>query len=174
MDGDINTFRVHTQGVHHTNSSWRLPGQRRHTAGVTGKLKPRRVVASKKTAEAIRAGGRIRDARDKLGLSLDRLESLMGGKLSASRIGNYEQGLREVGIAEAKILSPVLQQPAAYLMGLVDEDDRDLLMLAAAVKRGLLDAFRSTQGMGAQKQISGDRPKETHILPAPLQRGRGA
>jgi transcriptional regulator with XRE-family HTH domain len=52
------------------------------------------------------------------------------GILSASRISNYEQGLREPGTLEAKILAAALQCTAAYLLLLEEDmtkDEIDLL-----------------------------------------------
>lgn len=98
---------------------------------------------SKKTAEAVKAGLRIREARAAHHWSLDQLAEQTRGRLSASRIGNYEQGLRELGIAEAYILADALGQPAAYLMGLITEQERDLLCLPADARAGLLLASRA-------------------------------
>lgn len=97
---------------------------------------------SKKTAEAVNAGRRIRKARTDHDLSLDQLAEKTGGRLSASRIGNYEQGLRELGIAEAQILADALDEPAAYLMGLISDQERDLLRLPAETRAGFLLAAR--------------------------------
>jgi transcriptional regulator with XRE-family HTH domain len=103
----------------------------------------------KKTAEALTAGKRIRDARDDLDLSLEQLEEKTGRRLSASRIGNYEQGLRELGIAEAHILAAALGQPAAYLMGLIDEQERDLLLLPPAARAAFLLASQALNSPSA-------------------------
>ena len=43
------------------------------------------------------------------------------GLLSPSRISNYEQGLRDVGIPEAKILAKAYQVTAAHLLCLDDD-----------------------------------------------------
>ena len=61
-------------------------------------------------------GKRIRAAREKLGISLEELSRRTGGKLSKSRIGNYEQGLRMPGPLEANTLAAALGVDAAYLM----------------------------------------------------------
>lgn len=61
-------------------------------------------------------GKRIRAARAKLEISLEELSRRTGGKLSKSRIGNYEQGLRMPGPLEANTLAAALGVDAAYLM----------------------------------------------------------
>ena len=61
-------------------------------------------------------GKRIRAAREKLEISLEELSRRTGGKLSKSRIGNYEQGLRMPGPLEANTLAAALGVDAAYLM----------------------------------------------------------
>lgn len=137
MDRNLNTNRVNTQGVHHTISSWMKYGDREDTSRVQRKA-PKKTPASKKTDAGLRAGQRLRDARVALCISLAELSNRIGKKLSGSRIGNYEQGIRELGIQEAEWLAPALHQPAAYLIGLVDELERDLLRLPRSTKHALL------------------------------------
>jgi transcriptional regulator with XRE-family HTH domain len=64
----------------------------------------------------IEIGRRIRAAREGLNLSLEELSKRTGGKLSKSRIGNYEQGLRMPGPAEANTLASALGVDAAHLL----------------------------------------------------------
>lgn len=138
-------------------------------------------VPPKKTAEAIRAGARVREAREAAGLSLKMLSDKLGGKLDPSRISNYEQGLRELGIAEAEMLSAALDEPAAHLLGLVDNRQRKLLKLSKETQEALLSLHgamsaesageaKEQPAGGKQYKISGDRPKDPSILPASLQR----
>jgi len=88
---------------------------------------------AKKTAEAIEAGRRLRTLRDGLGLSLEGLSQRLDGALSASRIGNYEQGSRKLNIPTARLLARELQAHPAYLMGLLtDEEHRFLRALSPA------------------------------------------
>jgi len=61
-------------------------------------------------------GRRLKDARDKKNLSLEALSKATDGKLSKSRISNYEQGKRMPGPEEANILAAALGVDAAYLM----------------------------------------------------------
>ena len=61
-------------------------------------------------------GRRIRDAREKKGMSLEQLSKATGGVLSKSRIGNYEQALRMPGPFEADILAQALGVDPAYLL----------------------------------------------------------
>jgi transcriptional regulator with XRE-family HTH domain len=117
--------------------------------GRTPAKEPRK--SGKKTAEALRAGARLRQARQALGLSLEDVSTKIDGKLGASRIGNYEQGLRELGIQESEMLAPALGQPAAYLMGLISETDRDLLMLP---EKARVAAVAMAQSMGTTTSIA--------------------
>ena len=72
-------------------------------------------------------GRRIAKARAALGeregreVSLADLSKRTGGLLSKTRIGNYEQGDRMPGPAEANILAGALDVDAAYLMCLQQE-----------------------------------------------------
>lgn len=114
----INTNRVHPSMNSDTNRSLSLPCDDAHTLCMT---------QSKKTAEAIEAGRRIRAARGALNLSLAALAELSGGGLTGSRIGNYEQGTREVDIFAARLLAKALAVHPAYLMGLLSEEEHRFL-----------------------------------------------
>lgn len=61
-------------------------------------------------------GRRIRTARKQKGWSLAELAKATDGKLSQSRIGNYEQGTRMPGPQEANTLATALGVDAAWLM----------------------------------------------------------
>jgi len=77
-----------------------------------------------KTEEGLtrRIGSRLRTARHGLGLSLTQLSERTGGSLSKSRISNYEQGIRRMGLEQAQTLSGALGSvTAAYLLCLDDE-----------------------------------------------------
>lgn len=64
----------------------------------------------------VEIGKRIRAARELKNWSLEELSQATGGKLSKSRISNYEQGTRMPGPAEANTLASALGVDAAYLM----------------------------------------------------------
>jgi transcriptional regulator with XRE-family HTH domain len=67
-----------------------------------------------------RIGDRLRQARHGLGLSLSELAERTGC-YSKSRISNYEQGLRRMGLEEALVLSAALGTVSAtYLLCLED------------------------------------------------------
>jgi transcriptional regulator with XRE-family HTH domain len=53
--------------------------------------------------------------------------------LSPSRIGNFEQGARRIGVEEARILQRVFHVPAPYFMGEIDEKEAGVI----AALRGL-------------------------------------
>ena len=76
-----------------------------------------------KTAFAVRAGARLRSVRTERGWTQRELSERTGGKLSSSRIANYEQGLRELGIQEAEILGKALHVQPGYLMGVTSLKD---------------------------------------------------
>lgn len=61
-------------------------------------------------------GRRIKESRESKGLSLEGLSKATGGRLSKSRISNYEQGIRMPGPAEANILAEALGVDASFLM----------------------------------------------------------
>lgn len=63
-----------------------------------------------------RIGARIRALREARKLSLKALAEETGGRLSKQRIGNYEQGIRMPGPAEAVILGEVLGVPPARVL----------------------------------------------------------
>jgi transcriptional regulator with XRE-family HTH domain len=71
-----------------------------------------------KTSFAVRAGHRLRAIRAERGWTQRELSERTDGKLSSSRIANYEQGTRELGIQEAEILAKALYVQPAYIMGI--------------------------------------------------------
>jgi len=61
-------------------------------------------------------GKRLKAARQAKGLTLVGLSKALRGVLSASRIGNYEQGTRQLGTEEALALAVPLDVEPAYLL----------------------------------------------------------
>lgn len=87
-------------------------------------------------------GMRLREARQAQGLSLAELATRITS-LSKSRISNYEQGIRRMGLEEAQELSAALGTVSAtYLLCL---DDRGPL---SERERELLDLFRLADARG--------------------------
>ena len=89
---------------------------------------------------AIESGRRIRACRDRKGWTQDELAQRTGwnpdkpsraqkSALSQSRIANFEQGTRRVGLEEGEILAKALGMPAPYFMAVVNE--REAAVLAA-------------------------------------------
>lgn len=68
---------------------------------------------------------RIRESRKALGLTLKAL-SAKTEEFSQARIGNWEQGTRNPGPHEAKVLAEALGVSAAYLLGLSNSPKGDL------------------------------------------------
>lgn len=61
-------------------------------------------------------GRRLREAREDAGLTLAGLSTKLKGVLSPSRISNYEQGLRMIGVKEALAIGPILGVEPSYLL----------------------------------------------------------
>ena len=73
---------------------------------------------------AMSLGRKIKAARESFGFSQLDL-ALRCGWESQSRIGNYEQDLREPGLNDLKKLAKALKKPAAYFLE-IEEDDVDV------------------------------------------------
>jgi len=71
------------------------------------------------------AGLRLKAARKAKGLTLVELSARVGGILSPSRLSNYEQGIRTLGIDEALALRTVLGVSPAHLL-CVDTEEGDM------------------------------------------------
>lgn len=84
------------------------------------------------------AGRRLRAARTAKRLTLEELSARVGKLLSASRLSNYEQGLRMIGVQEALALYPHLGVEPSYLL-CVDVGEDDL----TAQENELLRNFRA-------------------------------
>jgi transcriptional regulator with XRE-family HTH domain len=70
------------------------------------------------------AGKRLKAAREAKGMTLQELSKRVGNLLSPSRLSNYEQGTRMLGVREALALHSVLGvQPSHLLCVDVIEDD---------------------------------------------------
>jgi transcriptional regulator with XRE-family HTH domain len=89
-------------------------------------------------------GQRLRSARQAQGLSLSELSTLTG-VLSKSRISNYEQGIRRMGLEEAQQLSSALVSVTpTYLLCLEDTDP------LSNEERVLVDRFRQADSRGRE------------------------
>lgn len=88
-------------------------------------------------------GLRLRAVREGQGLSLAALASKTGDALSKSRISNYEQGLRRMGIEEARTLAKALGTVSTTYLLCLDDEGR----LTDDEKR-LLECFRRTDERG--------------------------
>jgi transcriptional regulator with XRE-family HTH domain len=73
-------------------------------------------------------GDRLRAERKAQDLSLSELSERTDGSLSKSRISNYEQGIRRMGLEESRILSEALGTVSPiYLLCLEDEREIETL-----------------------------------------------
>jgi len=95
-------------------------------------------------------GQRLRALRHERKLSLQHLSDLTDGTLSKSRISNYEQGIRRLGIEPAQTLATALSGvSAAYLLCLDDGEqppDND--------EWELLQAFRKADERGRHTMLA--------------------
>jgi transcriptional regulator with XRE-family HTH domain len=72
------------------------------------------------------AGRRLRASRSDKKLTLADLSKAVRGVLSPSRISNYEQGTRMLGVEEALALAPILGVQAAFLLCVDKTEEGDL------------------------------------------------
>ena len=68
---------------------------------------------------------RLNTARLQSGYTIKSLSRATGGKLKASRIGNYDSGVRKIPLEAAEILAQVLNVTPAYLMGIGENSALD-------------------------------------------------
>lgn len=83
---------------------------------------------------------RLKKARLSSGHTLASLSAATKGKLSTSRIANYESGVRALRVDQAKILAEPLNTTAAYLLGIDTASKQenlteDQLELIAVIER---------------------------------------
>jgi transcriptional regulator with XRE-family HTH domain len=103
-------------------------------------------------------GLRLRAARRAQKLSLQELSVRTGGALMKSRISNYEQGIRRLGIEEAQILAEALGTVSVtYLLCLDDEQ------FLKQREKDLLQCFRRTDERG-RETILGAAKSQCHTL----------
>jgi transcriptional regulator with XRE-family HTH domain len=100
-------------------------------------------MTSERNPLSVEIGDRLRAQRHGLGLSLSQLSARTEPPLSKSRISNYEQGLRRLGLEEADTLSRALGTvTAAQLLGLEKWEP------LTARELELLERFRATDDRG--------------------------
>lgn len=66
-------------------------------------------------------GARLRAVRRAKALSLDDVERLSGGKWSASAVGAYERGFRNLSLPRLRELATFFDVPMSVLLGEIDE-----------------------------------------------------
>ncbi|EXJ13578.1 helix-turn-helix domain-containing protein [Imhoffiella purpurea] len=89
-------------------------------------------------------GRRLRFVRDRQQLSLGDLSKRTGGALGKSRISNYEQGTRRMGIQEAVILAQALGDISPSWLLCLGEEGAPL----TDEEQRLIDAYRKTDTRG--------------------------
>jgi transcriptional regulator with XRE-family HTH domain len=95
---------------------------------------------------------RITELRADKGWKLREASDATGGLLSPSRISNYEQGLREMGIPEAKILAKAYGTTAAHVLCL--DDDNPVLSKAEQDLIKNLRALPENERHGYMRRIA--------------------
>ena len=103
-------------------------------------------------ALTIAIGQRLRGQRQALGLSLSELSERTGGLLGKSRISNYEQGIRRMGVEQARILAKALGTISpCYLLFLEDErplspEDLEFIETYRGLSPEVQDVIRRAMG----------------------------
>jgi transcriptional regulator with XRE-family HTH domain len=82
-------------------------------------------------------GQRIREARERLGLTQEALGRLIGR--TQYSISQYESGSRAIAITELPTLAQVLEVPIGYFFGDIDDPDIEGLDLLSELKALSLD-----------------------------------
>lgn len=112
----------------------------------------------------VEIGRRLREERHRAALSLSELSTRTEHQLSKSRISNYEQGIRRLGLEEAEILGQALDVSPIYLLCLDESepltgDERTLITnYRLADERG-----RATVLAVSQAQIDASRVPLTMV-----------
>lgn len=104
-------------------------------------------------------GRRIRGLRNEHGWTLQDLSRETGGALSKSRISNYEQGLRGIGVYEARLLARALGTTAAYLLLIEPED------YLPPDERTLLQKYRASDDRGKKsiQSVADAQPAQENL-----------
>lgn len=138
-----NTFCVALQVEPHTNRSVTDSLARLHNLCMARKREKPKTGTIDETAKL--SGQRIRDARERRGWTQEQLAKETGWTdtkpsraqptaLAPSRIANFEQGTRRVGLEEAEILARTFRDyPAPYWMGVISEQEGAVI---AAMRQG--------------------------------------
>ena len=108
-------------------------------------------------------GQRLRTARQSRGLSLSELSNLTG-VLSKSRISNYEQGIRRMGLEEAQQLAAALVSVTpTYLLCLEDTDP------LSNEERVLVERYRQADSRGRETILKVAEAQSGYSAPDSLQ-----
>lgn len=104
---------------------------------------------------------RLQRSRVAAGYTLMSLAEATGQKLSASRIGNYESGVRQMKVPQAKILGDTLGVSPGYLLGIDHPLDK-----ADAMSEAKQELLAVIQGVAQLSDM--DARQVTDILKAYL------
>jgi transcriptional regulator with XRE-family HTH domain len=122
-----------------------------------------------------RIGLRVKELRESRDWSLADLEKRLRGRLSKSRLSNYEQGIRLLGPEEALLLGAAFDVPPAYILCvdddmLLDKVERQLVKdFRALPERDRMDYARRIGGLAATyRDAVPDERVAKFLLPAPV------
>jgi transcriptional regulator with XRE-family HTH domain len=104
------------------------------------------ITRRKKWGEIELMGQRIREARERLGMTQDELAALIGR--GRDTVSHYEIGDRAIVVTELPALAQALKVPIGYFFGQDDPDNEaldlvsELKGMSAAQKRAVLEHWR--------------------------------
>lgn len=116
-------------------------------------------------SRSLRIGERLRAERRRHGWSLNNLSSRTSGRLSKSRISNYEQGIRRMGLEAAELLAAALGTVTPGWLLLLDEEPP-----LSDEEFALVQAFRALSPERRQELLAMTRVPDAPVTPA---RARG-
>lgn len=102
------------------------------------------------------AGRRIKAAREALHLTLREVCAAVPG-LHVSTLSNWEQGIRMIGVDEARRLAPVLKVTPGYLLTIDDTTPTPR-------EQALLDLYRATDTRGQDVIISVAEKESSYVV----------
>ena len=145
-----NTARVGPQDMSYTNAGITPKTGFKHNSCMA-KYTDTTIIRGMQAADARL---RLKAAREARGWSQERLSQETGweagkaaeeqprGALSPSRIGNYEQGTRLIGLEEAEIFSNLFEVPAPWFLGVVDRKEAEILAVGREQRGKIVEPKR--------------------------------
>ena len=117
-------------------------------------------------ARSLQIGSRLRAERLRRGWSLNNLSSRTSGRLSKSRISNYEQGIRRMGLEAAELLAVALGTVTPGWLLLLDEEPP-----LSDEEFALVQAFRALSPERRQELLATTRVPDAPVVTPARARG---